>query len=59
LWGKAAFSAMAGAWLEINGSLKDEENAGFVIKAGFDAGWGAGAPQRAIKENQVRWFKGS
>jgi len=42
VWGKAACSAMAGAWLEVNGSLKESQDSGFVIKAGFDAGLGAG-----------------
>jgi hypothetical protein len=43
VWGKASFSAQATAHLDVKGSLKDDDEAGFVIEAGASAAWGGGA----------------
>jgi hypothetical protein len=42
VWGKASFSANAGAHLEVNGTLSSDEDAGFKIEGGAEAGWGGG-----------------
>ncbi len=42
VWGRAAFSAMARAHLEIYGSLADPQKSGFVIEAGGSIGLEAG-----------------
>ena len=43
VWGKAAFAAMAKARLKVKGSLRDDDDAGFVAEFGAEVGWGAGA----------------
>lgn len=42
VWGRAHFAAMAEARLEINGSFSDDEDAGFQVRAGFNAAAGGG-----------------
>jgi hypothetical protein len=42
VWAKASFAAMAKANLYIRGSLRDDDNAGFIVEMGAEAGWGAG-----------------
>ena len=40
--GKAAFSAMARAWLDAAGRMGDDEDAGFSIGGGYAVGWKGG-----------------
>ena len=42
VWGKIGVAAMAHAHLNIRGSLSDDDNAGFLVEAGAEAGWGGG-----------------
>ncbi|MCB1676263.1 MAG: lamin tail domain-containing protein [Halioglobus sp.] len=42
VWGKASFSAMARAQLQVAGSLASDEGSRFVIAAGGEVGWGGG-----------------
>ncbi len=43
VWGKASLAAMAKAHLNVRGSLRDDDRAGFVFEMGTEIGWGAGA----------------
>ena len=43
VWGKAAVAAMAKARLKVKGSLAEDDDAGFIVSFGAEAGLGAGA----------------
>ena len=43
VWGKAAVAAMGKAHFNIEGSLRDDDNAGFIIELGSEVGVAAGA----------------